>query len=60
MTLGLEPGRVRVVPYKYHIHLALIDGTFWRDHLAFRDWLRQHPTAAAVADILRTAASNQQ
>jgi GrpB-like predicted nucleotidyltransferase (UPF0157 family) len=74
-------------PRQYHIHLALIDGKFWSDHVTFRDWLRQHPSAAAdymalklalaerypanreayiegksafVADILRTAASNQQ
>lgn len=37
------PGREffrRGNPRAYHVHLAAIDGAFWRDHLAFRDRLR--------------------
>ena len=34
-------------PRQYHIHLANIDSDFWRDHLAFRDYLRAHPDALA-------------
>jgi GrpB-like predicted nucleotidyltransferase (UPF0157 family) len=37
------PGREffrRGDPRSYHLHLARIDGAFWRDHLAFRDRLR--------------------
>jgi GrpB-like predicted nucleotidyltransferase (UPF0157 family) len=37
------PGREffrRGDPRSHHLHLATIDGTFWRDHLAFRDRLR--------------------
>jgi GrpB-like predicted nucleotidyltransferase (UPF0157 family) len=31
------------VPRAYHLHLAVRDGTFWREHLAFRDALRARP-----------------
>lgn len=37
------PGREffrRGDPRAYHLHLAVRDGTFWREHLAFRDALR--------------------
>lgn len=27
-------------PRSYHLHLAVRDGSFWRDHLTFRDALR--------------------
>ena len=30
-------------PRAYHVHLAVRDGTFWREHLAFRDALRARP-----------------
>ena len=30
-------------PRAYHLHLAVRDGPFWRDHLAFRDALRARP-----------------
>lgn len=45
------PGREffrRGDPRAYHIHLAAIDGPFWRNHLAFRDRLR-------ADDVLRDA-----
>jgi GrpB-like predicted nucleotidyltransferase (UPF0157 family) len=32
----------RGVPRAYHLHLAEIDSPFWRDHLAFRNYLRMH------------------
>jgi GrpB-like predicted nucleotidyltransferase (UPF0157 family) len=35
-------------PRQYHVHLAAIDSSFWRDHRAFRDYLRAHPNAAAA------------
>jgi GrpB-like predicted nucleotidyltransferase (UPF0157 family) len=44
------PGRDffrRGEPRQYHIHLAIIDSDFWRDHLTFRDHLRAHPAALA-------------
>jgi GrpB-like predicted nucleotidyltransferase (UPF0157 family) len=44
------PGRDffrRGEPRQYHVHLAVIGGSFWRDHRAFRDYLRAH---ADVAD----------
>ena len=37
------PGREffrRGTPRAYHVHLAAIDGAFWRDHITFRDRLR--------------------
>jgi len=30
-------------PRAYHLHLTTIGSTFWREHLAFRDYLRSHP-----------------
>jgi GrpB-like predicted nucleotidyltransferase (UPF0157 family) len=30
-------------PRAYHLHLAVKDGMFWREHLAFRDTLRLRP-----------------
>jgi len=40
------PGREffrRGEPRAYHLHLAVRHGTFWRDHVAFRDALRADP-----------------
>lgn len=40
------PGREffrRGEPRAYHLHLAVRDGSFWREHLAFRDALRARP-----------------
>jgi GrpB-like predicted nucleotidyltransferase (UPF0157 family) len=40
------PGREffrRGDPRAYHLHLAVKDGAFWREHLAFRDALRARP-----------------
>ena len=45
------PGRAffrRGDPRAYHLHLAVVGGPFWRDHLAFRDRLR-------ASDALRDA-----
>ena len=45
------PGREffrRGEPRAYHLHLAVVGGSFWRDHLAFRDRLR-------ASDALRDA-----
>jgi GrpB-like predicted nucleotidyltransferase (UPF0157 family) len=42
------PGREffrRGEPRAYHVHLTRLDGTFWREHLAFRDYLRAHPAS---------------
>ena len=39
------PGREffrRGEPRAYHIHLTHVGSSFWRDHLAFRDYLRAH------------------
>ncbi|MFL5605546.1 MAG: GrpB family protein [Gemmatimonadaceae bacterium] len=40
-------------PRKYHVHLAAIGSSFWRDHRAFRDYLRAHPVAAAAYATLK-------
>jgi GrpB-like predicted nucleotidyltransferase (UPF0157 family) len=42
------PGREffrRGFPRAYHLHLTTLDNQFWRDHLAFRDYLRLHSDA---------------
>ncbi len=50
------PGRDffrRGEPRQYHLHLVLIDSAFWRDHRAFRDFLRSHPDAAARYGLVK-------
>jgi GrpB-like predicted nucleotidyltransferase (UPF0157 family) len=50
------PGRDffrRGEPRQYHLHLTTVGSAFWRDHRAFRDYLRSHPDAAAVYDSLK-------
>ena len=40
------PGREffrRGDPRAYHVHLTHVGSRFWREHLAFRDYLRMHP-----------------
>jgi GrpB-like predicted nucleotidyltransferase (UPF0157 family) len=51
------PGRDffrRGEPRQYHLHLTRIGSDFWRDHLAFRDWLRTHPDAVDAYMALKT------
>jgi len=40
-------------PRQYHIHLTEIDSDFWRDHLAFRNYLRANPDALAAYAALK-------
>ena len=41
-----------------HLHIVALDHPFWRDHLAFRDWLRAHPEdAVAYATLKRDLAA---
>jgi GrpB-like predicted nucleotidyltransferase (UPF0157 family) len=45
------PGREffrRGRPRAYHVHLVEHGGRLWREYLAFRDYLRAHPEAAAA------------
>ena len=42
-------------PRAYHIHLAVEDGRFWREHLAFRDYLRANPAARDAYGALKLA-----
>lgn len=37
----------------HHLHLVELGGTFWRTHLAFRDYLRQVPARAAAYAALK-------
>jgi GrpB-like predicted nucleotidyltransferase (UPF0157 family) len=46
-------------PRQYHVHLTRVGSTFWRDHLAFRDWLRTHPEVAAAYIALKTRLARQ-
>jgi GrpB-like predicted nucleotidyltransferase (UPF0157 family) len=42
----------RGAPRKYHLHLTDVGSSFWRDHLAFCDFLRANPeTASAYARL---------
>lgn len=43
----------RGAPRAYHIHLVEQGGTFWREHLAFRDSLREHPDVMREYDALK-------
>lgn len=41
----------------HHLHLVKLESDFWREHLAFRDWLRSHPeTADEYATLKRKLA----
>jgi len=40
-------------PLSYHLHVVANGGDFWQRHLAFRDYLRAHPAAAAEYDRLK-------
>ncbi|GIK53880.1 MAG: GrpB family protein [Planctomycetaceae bacterium] len=41
----------------HHIHVALVGGAFWKDHLLFRDYLRAHPDwAKAYGELKRKMA----
>lgn len=55
------PGREffrRGQPRAYHLHLVAQDGALWRRYLAFRDYLRTHPTIAhQYADLKRVLAA---
>lgn len=42
-------------PRSYHLHLAVRDGSFWRDHLTFRDALRGDPKLRAEYEALKLA-----
>jgi GrpB-like predicted nucleotidyltransferase (UPF0157 family) len=35
------------LPRRFHLHAVEYDGEFWRDHIAFRDVLRENPALAA-------------
>jgi GrpB-like predicted nucleotidyltransferase (UPF0157 family) len=39
----------------HHLHLVAQGGALWRAHLAFRDYLRQHPDRAAEYSALKSA-----
>ena len=39
----------------HHLHLVTEGGALWRSHLAFRDYLRQHPARVAEYAALKSA-----
>lgn len=50
------PGRLYFVkgkPRTHHVHVVELDSDFWRSHLLFRDYLRQHPQAAKEYENLK-------
>jgi GrpB-like predicted nucleotidyltransferase (UPF0157 family) len=42
-------------PRQYHVHLTSVGSAFWREHQAFRDYLRSHPEAALEYAALKYA-----
>lgn len=56
------PGRDffrRGEPRQYHLHLAGIDSDFWREHLTFRDFLREHADVAQAYAALKITLANK-
>lgn len=50
------PGRhffAKGEPRTHHLHLVEADSVFWRSHLLFRDYLRQHADVAAEYETLK-------
>ncbi|HEX8118368.1 MAG TPA: GrpB family protein [Pyrinomonadaceae bacterium] len=53
---GGIPGRYYFVkgdPRTHHLHMVELGSDFWRNHLAFRDYLRQHRGAAEEYEKLK-------
>jgi len=44
---------VKGAPRTHHLHIHLSDSEAWRNHLFFRDYLRQNPLAAGEYDKLK-------
>jgi GrpB-like predicted nucleotidyltransferase (UPF0157 family) len=44
---------VKGKPRTHHLHILLSGSDQWRNHLFFRDYLRQNPTAARAYDKLK-------
>jgi GrpB-like predicted nucleotidyltransferase (UPF0157 family) len=40
-------------PRLFHVHITEHEGDFWRKHLAFRDYLRDHPHRATEYEALK-------
>lgn len=50
------PGRhyfVKGEPRTHHLHMVELSSEFWRSHLLFRDYLRQHPKIVSEYDNLK-------
>ena len=50
------PGRhyfVKGEPRTHHLHMVELDSDFWRSHLLFRDYLRQHSEVAEEYERLK-------
>ncbi len=46
-------------PRLFHVHVTEHEGDFWKRHLAFRDYLRGHPEAAAEYATLKRELAGQ-
>ncbi len=50
------PGRfyfVKGAPRTHHLHMLKQDSNFWKNHLLFRDYLRENPPVAQKYDYLK-------
>lgn len=44
-------------PRTHHLHVVEVGGTFWKEHLCFRDFLRLHPEEAGAYGRLKRTLS---
>ncbi|MEP6903094.1 MAG: GrpB family protein, partial [Actinomycetota bacterium] len=44
---------VKGAPRTHHLHMLLLNGDAWRNHLSFRNYLRQNPKIAEEYDKLK-------
>ena len=47
------------LPRRFHLHAVEFDGEFWRDHIAFRDMLRDDPELAREYAALKNRLADE-
>lgn len=49
----------RHYPHTHHVHMVVKDSEFWRRHLQFRDWLREHDQDREAYSTLKRELATQ-